>query len=162
MVLNKVSSGDRIANRNAVANSQASHLNQDNLTQRNGSLVSFASGRGKKYGDASSTTTGHSSISCTIRGCCVDDPRTLKGRRYQMTKIVTMASVPIMILIIQTAITVSQALNEKNYASSFISQVNFAIQAGSVVHALGLERGTSTFFIASGKDESLYPPVLVR
>ncbi|XP_055357687.1 uncharacterized protein LOC129602635 [Paramacrobiotus metropolitanus] len=136
--------------------------------ERRASVTTFASSAGdtKRYDGVSITTgrSGRSSLSRRSRilvGYCVDDPRTVKGRRIQMTKMVCLAGIPILILIIQSGISVSQALTEQRVSNAFIAQLEFAIQTGYAVHALGLERGTTTFFVAM-QEKSLFEPVMKR
>ncbi|XP_055327160.1 uncharacterized protein LOC129580592 [Paramacrobiotus metropolitanus] len=135
------------------------HMDNGN---RASSVATLSSVTSKKF-DALSTTTGHSSISRLklALGRCSDDPRTVKGRRSQLAKILLLAGIPIVILLIQTGFAVKSALTEQQAASAFRKEVEFAIQAGAVVHALGLERGTTTFYCGMMIDR-LLAPVLVR
>ncbi|GAU91845.1 hypothetical protein RvY_04024 [Ramazzottius varieornatus] len=109
-----------------------------------------------KY-DTGSIATGRSSLSrlAGVAGKCVDDPRTTKGRRMQLIKILGMAAIPIIILVVQSGISVHQALQQQQFASDFKDQIEFAIQAGDVVHALGLERGTTTFYLSMVNEQLL-------
>ncbi|OQV21604.1 Atrial natriuretic peptide receptor 2 [Hypsibius exemplaris] len=131
----------------------------------NGSTVTVGAASSMKEGNGSIMTgvTSRSSMSRVkvLMGTCADDPRTTKGRRMQLIKILGMAAIPIVILVIQSALSMAQALAEQGYATSFKAQVTFAIEAGNVVHALGLERGTTTFFVAM-QNEVLLPPMLIR
>jgi hypothetical protein len=113
--------------------------------------------------DTGSIMTGRSSLS-RIKGmarCCYDDPRTTKGRRSQLTKILGMAAIPIVILVVQSVLSLNSAIQQQNFASDFRDQVVFAVQAGDVVHALGLERGTTTFYV-SMMDQTLLPAAKTR
>lgn len=93
--------------------------------------------------------------------CCADDPRTTKGQRKQLLKILGMAALPIIILVIQSSLTMRAAVLQQSFASSFKEQVQFSMQAGYVVYTLGLERGTTTFYV-SIMDQDLFPSVLAK
>ncbi|OQV19721.1 hypothetical protein BV898_20145, partial [Hypsibius exemplaris] len=88
-------------------------------------------------------------------GCCIDDPRTRKGRRMQLVKILGMAAIPIVVLVIQASLSIYGAILQMNYARSFRDQVRFCTEAGAVVHAMALERGTTTFYVSIPDEELL-------
>lgn len=164
MVANKIS-GSRQAIGNGGTETEP-HANSHPPAVR-GSFLSMASNMERKPFDTTSNRTSRSSISRVkyAMGLCADDPRTPKGRRNQMAKILFMAGLPIVILLAQTITSTVQALREQGHANAFIVEVDFAIQAGAVVHALGLERGTSTFFVGhpdGAQGEMLFKPVVVR
>lgn len=79
----------------------------------------------------------------------------------QLIKILGMAAIPIIILIVQCGTSMHDAILQQGYASDFKAQMEFAVQAGDVAHTLGLERGTTTFYL-SMLDDQLLPPVLIR
>jgi hypothetical protein len=93
--------------------------------------------------------------------CCADDPRTVRGRRTQLAKVLGMAAIPIVVLVIQASIAMRAAIMQQMYASSFKDHINFAVQAGNLVHALQLERGTTTFYV-SVREEDLLKTALAR
>ncbi|GAU88270.1 hypothetical protein RvY_01006-1 [Ramazzottius varieornatus] len=113
--------------------------------------------------DGVSIRTGRSSLSrlTILTGRCVDDPRTARGRRMQLIKILGMAAIPIIILIVQCSTSMHDAILQQGYTSNFKAQIEFAVQAGDVAHTLGLERGTTTFYL-SMLDDQLLPEVLIR
>ena len=67
----------------------------------------------------------------------------------QLLKILGMAAIPIVILVVQSSVTIRTAVWQRDYTRAFKDQVRFCTQAGAVVHAMGLERGTTTFYVAT-------------
>ena len=106
-----------------------------NVTSPRGSMAST------RVADATSIMTGKSSLSkmgLAMNDCCSDDPRSPRGRKQQLVKVLGMASIPIIVLMCLSAKILADAILQQQYAQSFKKEVQFAVQAGEVVHALGL------------------------
>lgn len=95
------------------------------------------------------------------KSCCVDDPRESSGRRNQLVKILGIATIPVIILTVQSSLNVHDALFDQWAAVNFKADVEFATQASKVIHALQLERGTTVMFLST-VNSTLMPTLIQR
>lgn len=85
-----------------------------------------------------------------------DDPFTSKGRCKQLTKIITVAFFPIIVLLIHNSVSIRDMSVNYKQVSDILYSIEFTIQSSKVVHNIQLERGTTVLYVSSGGDLEVY------
>lgn len=89
-------------------------------------------------------------------GFCRSDHGTVSGQRSQTGRIIFIVSIPLLILVIQTSLSLIEATNTQASNSRIREDTLFSVEAGDFVHYLQIERGTTALYVTSGKDPVAY------
>lgn len=85
----------------------------------------------------------------------LNDLGTRRGQKCQMVKIVALVIVPIFILIMESSFTMSEDGVNYNKQTAIKDIISLCIDVGTLIHYLQIERGTSTFFVSTGGEQSI-------
>lgn len=90
--------------------------------------------------------------------CCVEagNPAYKRGRRFQLTQMIVLPFIPILALLVQTALTLHHLLQYRADMEGIETQVGFATDLGKLVTRMQLERSEVAFHIfTNGSTEPL-------
>ncbi|KAL5277429.1 hypothetical protein ACFFRR_002584 [Megaselia abdita] len=79
--------------------------------------------------------------------CCARNPAMKTGRRLQLFQMIILPFIPILALIVQTSLTLSEILQERSEVTQIEEQVQIATDLGKVVTKLQDERSEVAFYI---------------
>lgn len=85
-----------------------------------------------------------------------DDPFTSRGRCKQLSKIITVAFFPVIVLLIYNSVSIRDLAQNYSQIKEILYSIEFTIQSSKVVHNIQLERGITVMYVSSGGDENLY------
>ncbi|KAL0268685.1 UNVERIFIED_CONTAM: hypothetical protein PYX00_010526 [Menopon gallinae] len=85
--------------------------------------------------------------------CCADagNPAYKRGRRFQLTQMIVLPFIPILALIVQTAMSLQYLLEYRNDIEDVETQVQIATDLGKFVTQMQLERSEVAFFVFTNK-----------
>lgn len=79
-----------------------------------------------------------------------------QGRRNNAALIMSVALMPVVVMIIQNLINVYNSSSHVAKMEDLRNQILFSTETGSVVHFLQIERGTSALYISSNGDTTIF------
>ncbi|CAH1773740.1 unnamed protein product [Owenia fusiformis] len=95
------------------------------------------------------------------RRLCNANPITKRGRQLQMAKMLLIPMIPILGLIIQTSLTLSDVVTHNNKLVVVGNNVDRAQELGSLIHSLQRERTEATLFVNTPEDNLAHHNVRV-
>lgn len=89
-------------------------------------------------------------------GRCNEDHGVGHAKYSQMVKLIAVAMVPVIILTVQNAITLSETSANVKRTAVIRDNILFSIETANVIHTAQLERGNTALYIGSDGDSSVY------
>ncbi|XP_060072134.1 uncharacterized protein LOC132552006 [Ylistrum balloti] len=107
---------------------------------------------------------GVSAETSVSTGCCSEGCKynilSLRGQRYQMIKIVTLALVPMIALSVVTSISVMDSAIKFSIKENIQKGISFSLETGILLRFTQIERGMSALYLSSNSDSQAYETLL--